>query len=124
MKTKEEFAALLHGREMGSETTPDLISEAKAWGLVYVFGHSDDCTEFRGCLHDETYSYDIGVTRTHISHVAHSGDHPMRIRPRWCTPDGPAWTYETNIPHATFDIMEDGEVFCRGIVFNISDLPE
>lgn len=34
-----------------------------------------------------------------------------------------AWTYSTEIPHATFEIIEEGEKFCRGIVFDINDLP-
>ena len=38
------------------------------------------------------------------------------------TPGVPAWTINTDIPHATFDIMEDGEVFSRGIVVNLSDI--
>jgi hypothetical protein len=36
--------------------------------------------------------------------------------------DGYSWTYKTDIPHATFDIFEDGEKFCRGIVFDIKSL--
>ena len=34
----------------------------------------------------------------------------------------PAWTYMTDIPHATFDVMDDGELYCRGIVFALADL--
>ncbi len=37
---------------------------------------------------------------------------------------GPCWTYETDIPHATFDIMEDGEKYCRGTVLDIKSLGE
>ena len=33
-----------------------------------------------------------------------------------------SWQFKTDIPHSTFRIMEDGELFCVGIVFNISDL--
>jgi len=32
--------------------------------------------------------------------------------------------YETDIPHETFDIYEDGEKFCRGIVFSIDSLKQ
>jgi hypothetical protein len=34
----------------------------------------------------------------------------------WCEGEY-SWTYKTNIPHATFDIWEDGEKYCKGIVF-------
>jgi hypothetical protein len=52
----------------------------------------------------------------------------------WCDEDAKApggdhyaWTYKTQIPHATFDIvehMEGGGVsyYCRAIIFNINDL--
>ena len=32
------------------------------------------------------------------------------------------WTYETEIPCERFDIWEDGEVYCVGLVFSIEDL--
>ena len=35
-----------------------------------------------------------------------------------------SWSYLTDIPHKTFDIMEDGEIYCRGIVFSLDDLGE
>ena len=35
-----------------------------------------------------------------------------------------AWTYRTDIPHETFMIYEDGEPYCRGIVFNIDDVKQ
>lgn len=45
----------------------------------------------------------------------------------WCdgmNRDGlPAtWTYETEIPCERFDIWEDGEIYCVGLVFSIEDL--
>lgn len=30
--------------------------------------------------------------------------------------------FTVEIPHETFDIFEDGEPFCRGIVFSVNDL--
>jgi hypothetical protein len=36
--------------------------------------------------------------------------------------DGYSWVYETAIPHATFDIVDEGEKFCRGIVFRFADI--
>ena len=32
------------------------------------------------------------------------------------------WVFKTSIPHATFEIIEDNERYCMGLVFNISDL--
>lgn len=33
-----------------------------------------------------------------------------------------AWTYKTDIPCEQFDIWEDGEIYCVGLVFSIEDL--
>jgi hypothetical protein len=33
-----------------------------------------------------------------------------------------AWRFKTDIPHATFSIMEDDKVACYGIVFHVDDL--
>jgi hypothetical protein len=30
--------------------------------------------------------------------------------------------YNTNIPHVTFDVMEDEDKYYKGIVFKLSDL--
>ena len=35
---------------------------------------------------------------------------------------GVSWTFETDIPHETFNIYENGELFCVGIVFRMEDL--
>ena len=32
-----------------------------------------------------------------------------------------SWLYRTALPHATFQVNEDGEPYCRGIVFLLSD---
>ena len=44
------------------------------------------------------------------------------IEALWCAEPNISWTFQTDIPHETFNIMEDGEVFCRGIVFSLNDL--
>ena len=36
--------------------------------------------------------------------------------------DGISWAYKTEIPHETFFMHEDGQIYCRGIVFFKSDL--
>jgi hypothetical protein len=45
----------------------------------------------------------------------------------WCPRDEngkiwASWKIQTDIPHETFDIMEDGELFCRGVVFHVDDV--
>lgn len=102
-----EFAQRLSGRQYGSEISSIEESEAKELGFVVVFGYSDDNAEFRGAIDDEIGCFDGG-------RVYEDGD--KYIDSVWCKGDFD-WTYKTNIPHATFDIYDDAEKYCRGIVF-------
>ena len=44
-----------------------------------------------------------------------------KITAVWDT-DGYSWIYQTDIPHATFEIVEDGAPYCRGIIFALADV--
>ena len=102
-----EFAAKLNGREYRKEITPAEEREAKELGFVVVFGYSDDNAELRGSIDDEIGCFNGGRVYERDDEF---------VDAVWC--DGEfCWTYKTNIPHATFDIYEDGEKYCRGIVF-------
>lgn len=137
--TKETLAAQLTGREIGNEIEPFEEKSAKENGLIVVFGYSDDNTEFRGAIEDEVGSYGgakIEFTKSGIFRdedddevlEKYSTKIPFnKIEAVWSPEDRngsvyASWIYKTEIPHATFDIMEDGELFCRGIVFSINDL--
>ncbi len=116
--TAKELATMLNGREMGNEITPKEVEAAREAGLVVVFGSSNDCAEFRGAIDSEESCYDggdIGIAAWGISLVA-------KIEAVWNDRGNPCWTYETDIPHETFEIYEDGELFCIGIVFSTKDL--
>jgi hypothetical protein len=138
--TKEELAALLSGREYGSEMTDEEEARAKASGLMVIFGASDDLTELRGAVSDEVGAFS-GATH-HVDakgfipdwdSVDHDDEDECRayfaregkgaeVRAKW-SQDGFSWVIETDLPHATFDIMEDDETYCRGVVFAVADLP-
>ena len=144
--TRERFAARLNGRSIGNEIDPHEEAEAKANGLLVVFGASDDLCEFRGALYDEVGAWsgaDIRIGGSsdkpellpEIEHderetlakhgvllaAAQRREGALKIKANWDAPDSPAWTYETDAPHVTFDILEDGEVWCRGIVIDLKD---
>ncbi len=138
--TKEELAATLSGRQIGDEITDEECEQAKRDQLVVVFGYSDDNVEFRGQWNDE-----LGVgddTEIEVDSegplmswgaIEHDNEDECReyfrrkehkrmtIKCEWCKGDY-SWTYATAISHATFDILEGEEKFCRGIVFSINDL--
>jgi hypothetical protein len=133
MTTTKEIADALEGIEYG-ELMTDEAERAKASGLVICYGASDDLVEFEGAIEDETCGPgDVYLTDTGLFHgtcdsmgcpheVKICAESP-RIRAVWHDKDGPCWTLETTIPHETFKVMEDGDVFCEGIVFRLVDIP-
>lgn len=109
------------------------------------FGASDDLVEMRGVVSDELDAYNgktLRLSRSGVPLAAiddedeevlakHGVLDLVRERIRaahvveacWCKEkDGPSWTFESTVPHVTFDIREDNEVYCRGIVIDVRDL--
>jgi hypothetical protein len=133
--TKEELATLLNNLEYLHEVPYNIGRIAADNGLVIVFGASDDLCEFRGAINDELFGVWEGATvplnkdgivtnecdDDRCPYYAKKKEQATNIRAKWCDGDI-AWTFETDIPHATFDIYDDGEIFCRGIVFSLGDV--
>jgi hypothetical protein len=138
--TVQELAMKLDGSEYPFRVTPAVRGIAVAEGLLIVYGASDDLIEFEGAWSDEAGVNDGGtVTIDRIGiipdfgEVEHEvsecekwiarGKSAAKIEALWCAEEGYTWTYKTDIPHADFLIMEEGESYCRGMVIALSDLP-
>ena len=136
--TMKEFAKMLSGREYGMELTKDEERQAADAGLVVVYGYSDDNVELRGAIDEEVGAWDgttIRLTKTGVlqgpacdsaencecPYFAAAKNAAKTIEAVWGA-GGVSWTFETDIPHETFNIYEDGELFCVGIVFSVEDL--
>ena len=135
IKTKEELAALLNGREIGEEINLGEEDIAKQAGLVVVFGASDDLVEFRGAIHDEVgcfhgddvFLLPAGPLAEHgYCECDFCGYDELKKKAKKIEAifvgNGYDWSYKTDIPHATFEILENGAKYCRGLVISISDL--
>ena len=130
-----ELSTILNG--MGLQypfrLPPDLTAQAKAAGLVIAYGASDDLLEFEGAIHDELDAYEgctvLLTTAGLLLNRCENSDCPYHAEERgagvslqllW-DKDGYSWTFQTTIPHETFEVMEGEEKFCRGIVFALAD---
>lgn len=129
-----EAAAKLDGNEYHKEGSPALFAAMKAAGLVAVYGASDDLMELEGAIRDEIDCYDGGTAyltsagllqndceNDDCPHFAKLKKTAATINALWDS-GGFSWRYETAIPHAKFIIKEDGENYCEGIVFALSDV--
>jgi len=136
---KKTLAKQLDGikHPVHANLSQSIIESAAAHGLVIVYGASDD--ELEGAIHDEFGCFGGGIALVdkqgllsrldaEFDEEPESEEISLRkkaareIEPRWCKEPGIRWTYRTTIPHATFHVMRDGEVECRGIVFALSEL--
>lgn len=135
----KELATLLNGREYTKEITRAEAAQAKADGLVVVFGASDDLMELRGAIYDEygaprSVFLDAAGLIPEFNDLCEDKDWQKlrdyftrfdgrkEIEAIWFDePGSPVWVYRTDIPHETFDILEDGQPYCRGIAFALAD---
>ena len=142
MSTPTDIAAALQCVEYGAYCiTADIQERARAAGLVIVCGASDDLMELYGAIREEVGCYDGGTVTLDARGVIPSWeevqddeerardyfarkDKARTIEALWspAEPAGASWAYRTDLPHATFNVMEDGEIYCRGIVFAVADL--
>ena len=149
--TAKELVELLNGKTENA-ITKSIEKLAKDNGLVIVYGSSDDRMEFNGAINDEGSCYDggevlftkkgclqnqdeceeaIGTLKENGYNVDSLQIQSNKINALWCDEKihslggdykNVSWAYETEIPHEKFNLMEDGEVYCIGIVFSINDL--
>lgn len=132
MLTKE-IATIIDGMEYGEEPSEQLINDAKEDGIVIVFGASDDLMEFRGAITDELAIYGGGFAYLNkdglLKNKCDNAECPYFIEKRLQAKSiaavwdcgGYSWMYITEISHETFEILEEGEKYCRGLVFLLGD---
>ena len=126
--TLKEFAERLNGTEYSGYPifSKEDIGIAKENGFVIITGASDDLMEFEGAIEDEAGCFDGG--KVYISKRGVEEDKTKNvINALWCEAEDEngvviPWAYETKIPHESFMVYDDGQVYCRGIVFDIKDV--
>ncbi len=135
----KELAAKLNGALIGEEICGEDAKRAAEAGLVVMFGASDDLVELRGAIDDEVSAYqgaEITVDREGLlpgfDDLDKYDKDALRawfnregkgkvIEALWDQEEPYSWSFKAEIPHETFDILEDGKLYCRGIVFRLKD---
>lgn len=128
---KKQVAELLEGRTYGDEDK--FLCNADTSRVLIIFGASDDFMQLRGFISaDEVSCYgggDAFITDSGLlTHCDEECDHYIeakeeahKITAIW-DEEGYSWVYETELPHVTFDIFDEGEPYCRGIVIDLKDI--
>lgn len=132
---KLEAAKLLNGSEYREEGSPELFKQMKENKLVAVFGASDDLTEFFGAINDE-----VGAPRVikldNKGYILHNKCDDSycpyyeeieknvvnEIYVEFSPKDIDAtWKITANFPYEPFNVYEDGELYCQGLVYDLKD---
>jgi len=130
--TAKEMAEMLDGREYLDEITEEQEEIAENSNLLIVFGQSDDLMEFRGIFSDEIDAYEGGIAYLHqdgelLKNQCEDDDCPYFHAKKLECPaieliwhdSIPKWSVVTELPYEKFNIYENGELFCVGIVIQV-----
>lgn len=122
----------LNGRQYRNENVEEFNDLAKQNNLVIVFGASDDLMEFRGAINDEFDCYGGGtayitklgpIEECECDCIYYQDAKKNAIPIEAIAGEGEYfWTYKTDLPHETFEIFEDDEKYCKGIIFCKDDI--
>ena len=131
MDKLKQLAKELDKSQYGFDLTPEQRAYCKQNGIVVVFGYSDDLMEFDGAIYDEFGCYEGGTCYLNqdgifeddcdCKYAKQAKEQCKTIKAFWCRSEW-CWEYETDIPHETFEVWEDDEPYCKGIIFYKKDL--
>lgn len=136
----KRWARDLDGQEYPFHIDRQTREAMVAQGVLIAYGASDDLLEFDGVWRDEVSAYrgaqcwirkdGKGVVDRSVYCECEYGKRAykedgggVRVAAKWNDNGrGPAWTVIVEgVPHETFMINDDGEPFCRAVVFFAED---
>ena len=128
----EKIASLLNRRQYRAEVTPEIKKIAKDNWIVIIYWASDDLMEIDWAIRDEAGCNNesiICMTKNWIFEDCEDECEYSKKAKESCKTiktlrdnEWYSWTYKTDIPHLTFEILEDEYKYCRWIVFFLKDL--
>lgn len=134
--TKQELAQMLNGMQYNDTIDIDLLKLAKEYEFIIVYGHSDDLMIISGAvegsvdcygggevyfLHGDLLEFPCNDEYPECQYIQKCIKDAYSVKAIWGNSEY-SWIYETKIPHVIFDIMEDEEKYCRGIIFDLEDI--
>lgn len=122
---KEQLVKKLNGIEYRTDIPKELLRIASEKKLLIIHAASDDLVIIDGFISDE-----LDAFRGVEFYISSNGEVSLNdgiggemVEAIFCPKYlNTLWLFETDIPHATFDIMEDGELYCRGLVIDLNEI--
>jgi hypothetical protein len=140
--SKEKLACMLNGRQCGTPIEKKLVKTARESGLIIIFNESlsnNIATTFKGLICEESF---FGECVFYIDPEEYPGLFRQECKDVDCPhfeklaekivkielllnadKGGPTFSYDVNIPHATFIVYDDSiRQHCKGIVIDWDDV--
>lgn len=127
MRDVERVKLAIDGMEYHQHIPEETIEYCQANGIYIIYGASDDLLEVDGFFREEFDAYN-GLNSKNLEYYDDGGDINYVIKAlkdneviaTWCPNPEVSWSIECTPYHTadteSFDIMEDGEVFCQGLI--------
>lgn len=106
-KLRDELNNCQYGQVLSESEMQDLAED----GITIFYGQSDDLLEAEGAFFEEFGAWN-GTTIYFTNGY---------VKAEW-TEGEPNWVISTNVPHVTFDMIDEGMIYCRGIIVHQEDL--
>lgn len=123
----------------------EFVKELEEQNLVIAFGQSNDCITFMGAIQQDLVKYEGGdiylsfeneltfdfnktfeiqypFEKNAILDITKNNNSMAKMKAIYKKEGNPTWKIESIITHKKIYIWDDTDVYCEGIVFNISDL--
>lgn len=136
----EKWVKKLNGFEYPAYEIEGFQNEMEKDGVIAIYGMSDDLLEFSGVINDEFGAWngfsgrltkDLNVFDEKYKSEGEAPQDRIEelpfVRAVWSPEDSQgnifaSWKIETDLPHGEFEIFEDGELFCVGVIVDTEDI--
>ncbi|WP_067097845.1 hypothetical protein [Marinomonas atlantica] len=132
-----ELTNKLNGTQYPLRISSEMRESLKKSNLLIIYGASDDLIEFDGAFRDEVGVHDGGHVLIHREGILGNRDEldtddelmqwldhkaaSKEVEAVWCNGEF-SWSYKTQIPHTTFEILDGEEKYCLGMVISTLDI--
>lgn len=125
-------SGLLFGTKLENGIDDEIINYLRENGFVIIYAEDDNTCKLNGVLEDQT-----NIRTSGILEVGENGFEPdvndniKQIQVTYHAPIRlgeqsfdriPQWSFDTNLPHAEFEIQDGVNVYCKGLILRIEDL--
>lgn len=127
--TADDLAIMLNGFNIEDSFTRSIVKLAKNNDLVILSSLGNDTVILSGAITDEfdlIHGGQIFLEKENNEYIPYTRNNPDKTRKKieafWEEYGYYKWKFLTLIKHSSYNLNRKGNVFCKGIIFNINDI--